>query len=234
MNRIRLIFAALIFVVIMAISVVAQPRPQTAAPKPTPTPLPRPAATPLPRPAATPLPRPAATTVPLNVAVPESRIALIDTGMFGDEKNGIFRYVDAARSVQLEFQPRTTELQNLQNRLNTLANEIQTLMKAAVVDQKTVQAKQAEGERLQQEFNTKKDRLDEDVSKRYQQVVSPISNQIGAALDQFARQRGITMTLDISKLLPAILTAVPAVDVTQAFIADFNSKNPRTGPAPRP
>jgi Skp family chaperone for outer membrane proteins len=154
--------------------------------------------------------------------------------MFGDEKNGILRYVDAARSVQLEFQPRTTELQNLQNRLNTLANEIQTLMKAAVVDQKTVQAKQAEGERLQQEFNTKKDRLDEDVSKRYQQVVSPISNQIGAALDQFARQRGITMTLDISKLLPAILTAVPAVDVTQAFIADFNSKNPRTGPAPRP
>lgn len=222
----RVIFAALMLMTMMAISIVAQPRPQTATPKPTPTPLPRPAATPLPRPAATPL--------PLNVAVPESRIALIDTGMFGDEKNGILRYVDAARSVQLEFQPRTTELQNLQNRLNTLANEIQTLMKAAVVDQKTVQAKQAEGERLQQEFNTKKDRLDEDVSKRYQQVVSPISNQIGAALDQFARQRGITMTLDISKLLPAILTAVPAVDVTQAFIADFNSKNPRTGPAPRP
>lgn len=107
-------------------------------------------------------------------------------------------------------------------------------MKAAVVDQKTVQARQAEGERLQQEFNTKKDRLDEDVSKRYQQVVSPVSNQIGVAMDQFARQRGITMTLDISKLLPAILTALPAVDVTQAFIADFNSKNPRTGPPPRP
>jgi hypothetical protein len=44
--------------------------------------------------------------------VPESRIALIDTVMFGDEKNGIFRYVDAAKSVQMEFKPRTDELQN--------------------------------------------------------------------------------------------------------------------------
>jgi len=153
--------------------------------------------------------------------------------MFGDEKYGIYRYVDAARLVQTEFQPRTNELQNLQNRLNALANEIQTLMKSSVVDQKTVQAKQAEGERLQLDFNTKKDKLDEDVSRRYQQVVTPVSKQIGVALDQFARQRGVTMTLDISKLLPAILTALPAVDMTAAFIADFNSKNPRTGPPPR-
>jgi hypothetical protein len=49
-----------------------------------------------------------------------------------------------------------------------------------------------------------------------------------------ARQRGITMTLDMSKLLPAILTALPTVDITQAFIAEFNSKNPRSGAAPRP
>jgi Skp family chaperone for outer membrane proteins len=234
MNRIRFVFAALMFVALMAISVNAQTRPQTATPRPTPTPFPRPAATPLPRPGATPLPRPVATPAPLNVPVPESRIALIDTAMFGDEKNGIFRYIDAANVVSREFQPRTAEIRNLENRLNTLAIEIQTLMKAPAPDQRAIQAKQTEGERLQQEFNTKKDRLDEDISKRYQQIVSPVSKQIGAAMDQFARQRGITMTLDISKLLPAILTAIPAVDVTQAFIADFNSKNPRTGPPPRP
>jgi hypothetical protein len=49
-----------------------------------------------------------------------------------------------------------------------------------------------------------------------------------------ARQRGITMTLDMSKLLPAILTALPTVDITQDFIAEFNSKNPRSGAAARP
>jgi Skp family chaperone for outer membrane proteins len=222
----RLIFGTFILIATMAFTVNGQTRPQTTAPRPTPTPLPRPAVTPLPRPAATP--------AAINAPVPESRIALIDTAMFGDEKNGIIRYVDAAKSVQAEFKPRTDELQNLQNRLNALANEIQTLAKAPVPDQKTIQAKQQQGEGLQLEWNTKKERLDEDITKRYQQVVAPISKQIGLAIDQFVRQRGVTMTLDLSKLLPAILTAVPAVDLTQAFIADFNSKNPRTGPAPRP
>jgi Skp family chaperone for outer membrane proteins len=221
MNRDRLIFAALTFVAMITV-VAAQTRPVT-----TPS---RPAATATP----TPAPRPAATPVAGNTPVPESRIALIDTGMFGDEKNGIFRYVDAAKTVELEFRPRTNELQNLENILNGLAAEITKLRQATVVDQKTIAAKQAEGEHLQQEYTTKKTRLDEDVSKRYQQVISPISSQIGAAMDLFARQRGITMTLDISKLLPAILTAVPAMDLTQAFIDDFNRKNPRTAPAPKP
>jgi Skp family chaperone for outer membrane proteins len=213
----KLILAALILIATTAFAVVAQTRPQTTPPRPTPTPLPRPAATPL------------ASTAP----VPDSKIALIDTSMFGDEKSGIFRYIDAAKSVQGEFQTRSNELQSIQNRLEALVTEIQTLSKAPVVDQKTIQAKQQLGQTLQNEFKTKKDRLDEDVSKRAEQVIAPISNQIGQAMDQFARQRGITMTLDTSKLLPAILTAVPAMDLTLAFIADFNSKNPRTGPAPR-
>jgi Skp family chaperone for outer membrane proteins len=222
----RLILAAFILMAAMALTVVGQTRPQTTPPRPTPTPLARPAATPLPRPAATPAAG--------NTTVPDSRIALIDTTMFGDEKNGIYRYVDAARSVQAEFKTRADELQSLQGRLSALVTEIQTLSKAPVVDQRTIQAKQQQGETLQAEWKTKKDRLDEDITKRAEQVIAPISSQIGAAMDQFARQRGVTMTLDISKLLPAILTAVPAVDLTQAFIADFNSKNPRTGPAPRP
>jgi len=215
MKRLFSICAAL---TLITLSALGQTRPQTTPARPTPTPAPRPAAT------------PAATNAP----VPDSRIALIDTSMFGDEKNGIWRYIDAAKSVQAEFKPRTDELQSIQTRLNTLATEIQTLMKAPVPDQKTIQAKQQQGTSLQEEGKTKKDRLDEDVTKRYEQVIAPVSSQIGAFMDQFARQRGVTMTLDVSKLLPAILTAVPAVDLTQAFINEFNSKNPRTGPAPRP
>lgn len=216
----RPIFAPFMLIALMAMAVVGQTRPQTGPPRPTPTP-------------AT-VARPTATPAASNAAVPDSRIALIDTTMFGDEKNGIWRYVDAAKSVQGEFKTRTDEVQNLENRISALITEIQTLSKASVVDQKTIQAKQQQGVTLQTEWQTKKDRLDEDVRKRAEQVIAPISSQIGAAMDQFARQRGITMTLDASKLLPAILTAVPAIDLTQAFINDFNSKNPRTGPATRP
>jgi outer membrane protein len=211
------IFAAFILITTTALVAMGQTRPQTTPARPTPTPLPRPAATP----------------VANTGAVPEARIALIDTSAFNDEKNGIIRYVDAAKSVEVEFKPRTDELQGMQNRLVALATEVQNLRKAPVVDQKTIQAKIQQGETLQVEFKTKKDRLDEDLSKRYEVVVGPVSNLIGAAMDQFAKARGITMTLDASKMLPAILTALPTTDLTQAFINDFNAKNPRVG-APRP
>lgn len=207
----------------IAISAIAQ------TPRPTPTPAARPASTPPPG------PRPTPTPVAANTPVPQSRIALIDTTAFGDEKTGIYRYVDAARAIQNEFKTRTDEIQNLENRLTALSNEVEALMKVTPVNQTVVQAKQQQGQSLQAEYNTKKAKLDEDVGKRYEQSVSPISAQIGAAMDQFAAQRGITMTLDSSKLLPAILTAIPAIDLTQAFINEFNSKNPRTaGPTPRP
>ena len=219
-----------------AMHAVAQVRP---TPTPTPTPV-RPTATPTPaRPTATPTPvRPTTTTqappAAANVPVPESRIALIDTSMFIDEKKGIFRYVDAVKSIQPQFAAQNQELVNLQNRINALVEEIRKLRAVPTPDARTIQAKQEEGTRLQQDWNMKKQRFDEDYAKKYQEVTSPISDQIGKAMDQFARERGITMTLDFSKLLPALLTAVPAVDVTDAFIADFNRKNPRTGPPPRP
>jgi len=223
MKTIFSIFAMVALTGAIAVSVLAQ------TPRPTPTPAPRPVATP------TPSPGPAATPAVANTPVPQSRIALIDTTAFGDEKTGIYRYVDAARAIQIEFKSRTDEVQNLENRLNALGNEIDALMKVTPVNQQAVQAKQQQGQSLQAEYNTKKAKLNEDVGKRYEQVVSPISTQIGTAMDQFAAQRGVTMTLDSSKLLPVILTAVPAIDLTQAFIDEFNRKNPRTtAPTPRP
>ena len=221
----KTIFSILIIAFIGAVAIPAMGQ----NPRPTPTPTTS-------RPTATPTaPRPTPTPAVTNVPVPQTKIALIDTSRFGDEQNGIYRYVDAARVVQNEFKPRTDEIQNLENRLNALANELDALMKVNPVDQRAVQAKQQQGQTLQDEYNSKKEKLNQDVGKRYEQIVSPISAQIGAAMDQFAVARGVTMTLDMSKLMPAILTLVQGVDFTQAFINDFNNKYPRTAtPTPRP
>lgn len=226
MIRTREILLSTLLLAVAVTSMAAQTRP-TATPTPTPI---RPAATPTPTPV-----RPAAPqTPPADAPVPQSKIALIDTTMFADEKKGIFRFIDAVKLVQAPLSGVQQELLALQNRINALVEEIRRLRLVPQVDQKTIQTKQEEGARLQQDWNTKKQRYDEDLAKRYQEVTAPLQDQIGKAMDQFARERGITMTLDLSKLLPAMLTAVPAVDVTDAFIADFNRKNPRTGTPPRP
>src|ERR1051326_947487 len=156
---IKTLFFILLIVAATSISITAQTRPT-----PTPTPA---------RPAASPTAAPN-----LNVAVPASKIAVIDTEMFGDEKAGIFRLMDAIKIVQNEFRARQQELQTMQGRINTLVEDIRKLRAAMPVDQKTIQAKQEEGTRVQQDLQTRQQRFDEDYSKRYREVTGPVSELI--------------------------------------------------------
>lgn len=181
-------------------------------------------------------PRPTNTPAPANVLVPESKIAFIDTTAFSDEKTGVVRFVAALQSLQREMKPKVDELQAIQTRAAQVAKDIDTLSKAPVVDRTTIQAKQDEGEKLQRDFKYKKEDYDALLQKRYREVVGPVSTDIGKELDAFAAQRGITMILDMTKLADAILTAKPETDITAAFIAYYNAKNPATAAAttPRP
>jgi Skp family chaperone for outer membrane proteins len=174
--------------------------------------------------AATPKPTPVQPAP--SADVPAAKIAVIDTGAFGDEKVGITRYINAVKTLEREFQPRQAELTNLQTRIKAIADEITKLSGNPVVAPDTIRAKQVEGEDLQRTLKYKKDQADADFAKRYTEAVGPVSNAIGKALDVYALQHGITIVFDISKLLPAVLTMHPAVDVTKAFITDYNSKNP--------
>jgi len=211
MRILRLIAASAILAAITALSAFAQ---GTARPTTTPA-----------RPAAA---APAA-AAPANV--PDSKIAFINTEAFGDEKAGIVRYINAVKSLEKEFLPRQTELNNMNTRLKALADEIAKLTGASVVSADTIRAKQDEAEALQRDMKRKKEDADAAFQKRYEAVVSPISTDIGNSLTTFANARGITMILDISKLAPAVLTVNPAMDVTQAFISEYNSTHPATAMA---
>ena len=218
MHRILMITMALVLLTLPPGYSLAQ------QPRPTATPV-RPAATP----PATPV-RPAA-TAPATVGpanVPATKIAIVNTQAFADDKIGIRRFLSAVKTVEREFQPKQAELQTLQSRIKAIGDEIQKLSGtgSTVVDPKTISAKQDEGEKLQRDLKYRKDQFDADVERRYRELVGPVTLEIGKALDQYASQNGFTMILDISKLAPAILTVNPAVDVTQQFIAEFNTKNP--------
>jgi Skp family chaperone for outer membrane proteins len=205
MKRILVFASAVVVLAVVSVSTSAQVRPdQGATPKSAPQ-----------QPISVPI-----------ISVPASKIAFVDTRTFGDEKLGITRYLDAVKSVQGEFQARNAELVNIQKRISGISDEIAKLNAATPVDAGAVRAKQDEGARLQRELKYKKEQNDSDFDKRFDEVVGPVSVDIGAALDQYATQHGLTMILDISKLLPAVLTVNPAMDITRAVIADYNSKHP--------
>jgi Skp family chaperone for outer membrane proteins len=216
MNRIFVVVTTVILAAIASTPASAQPRP-TPTPARTATAQPAPA-----RPSAT-TPQPAPATA---ANVPSTKIGLVDTSLFSDEREGIRRFLSAVKAVEVEFKPRQQDLQALQSRIRVLSDEISKLSGNPVVDPKSIQAKQDEGERLGRDLKYRKEQFDADVERRYKEQVGPITAEISKALNIYAQQNGLTMVLDISKLLPALLTVNPATDVTRAFIADFNSKNP--------
>jgi Skp family chaperone for outer membrane proteins len=58
-------------------------------------------------------------------------------------------------------------------------------------------------------------------------MLGPVYDDIGKALDAYAKAHGITLILDVTKI-QGIVSAAESLDITKAFITEFNSKNPAT------
>jgi Skp family chaperone for outer membrane proteins len=166
------------------------------------------------------------TTAPAQTAaLPEAKIALVDTDEFLNEKTGITRLVAAAKKVESEFQPRQTELRNLQQQIDKATADLQ---KAAPVQDAKVSAQQQDKiDQMKKDLQRKGEDAQAAYQKRLQDMLGPVYEDIGKALDVYAKARGITLILDVTKI-QGILSASESLDITRPFIADFNSKNPAT------
>jgi Skp family chaperone for outer membrane proteins len=165
-----------------------------------------------------------------QVAVPESKIAIIFSDEFLDPKTGIARFTALATTLNREFQPRQTELTNLQNKINTLGKEISDTQ--SVADPNTIRSKREQLDQLNLEFKRKGEDAEAMYGKRRQEIFGPLQEDIGKALEAFAKARGITVIVDRSQV--PVVYAADALDITRAFISDFNSKNPATASVPQP
>jgi outer membrane protein len=174
------------------------------------------------------LAQPRTTTTPAPTqtgSMPETKIALVNTDEFADEKTGITRLVNAMKRVDGEFQPRRTELQTLQQQIEKATADLakaQPLQDARVSQQ---QADKIEG--MKTEFKRKGEDAQAAYQKKLQDVLGPVYDDIGKALDAYAKAHGITLILDVTKI-QGILSASESLDITKPFIIEFNSKNPAT------
>jgi Skp family chaperone for outer membrane proteins len=169
---------------------------------------------------------PPATTAPAQSgSLPEAKIALVDTDEFLNEKNGITRLVAAAKKVEAEFQPRRTDLQGIQAAIDKMTADLQ---KAAPVQDPKVSAQQQDAiDQKKKELQRKGEDAQALNQKRLQEMLGPVYDEIGKALDVFAKARGITLILDVTKI-QGIVSASESLDITKPFISEFNSKNPAT------
>ena len=172
---------------------------------------------------ATPSPQTAAPQT-ASVAVPDSKMAMIYSDAFLDPKTGIAKFNSLLSTLNREFQPRQTELQGLQQRITTLTKEIEDTQNVA--DPNAIRQKRDQLTQVNTEFKRKGEDAQAAYEKRRQEIFNPLQQDIGKALEAFAKARGITVIVDGSQV--PVVYAADNIDITRVFINDFNSKNPAT------
>ncbi|HEU5459915.1 MAG TPA: OmpH family outer membrane protein [Pyrinomonadaceae bacterium] len=212
MIRNHLLLTAALMVVGIATTVSAQQRPagRPAAPQPTPTPA-------------------APTTAPQTVALPVSKMAVIYTDMFLDQKTGIAKFNSVVTKLNGEFQKLKDEINAMQQRAQALEAEINKLREAPAgtpIDQRSLQAKIDQLEQLKKDIQRKAEDAQAAYDRRRQELFTPLQDEIGKSLEVFAKARGINVIIDAARV--PLLYAAESIDITKAFIQDFNSKNPVT------
>src|SRR5687767_268925 len=188
----------------------------------------RPAATPAAQPTATPTTAPPAGATQ-NVALPVSKMAVIYTDMFLDQKTGIAKFNTVVTKLNGEFQKLKDELNQMQTRGQALEAEITKLRDAPAgtpIDQRSLQAKIDQLEQLKKDIQRKGEDAQAAYNRRRQELFSPLQDEIAKALEAFAKARGINVILDGTQI--PLLYAAESIDITRAFITDFNTKNPVT------
>jgi Skp family chaperone for outer membrane proteins len=216
MIRNNLFTLSAFFVLLVGSSALAQ-RPATPAASPTQ----RPAA-----PTTTAAQQPPATA---NVALPPSKVALIYTSNFLDSKGGIAKFNSVLTKLNGEFQKQKDDITQLQTRGQTLQDEITKLQQAPAgtpIDQRSLQAKVDQVEQLKKDIQRKTEDAQASYNRRRTELFKPLEDEVGKALEAFAKARGINVILDGDQL--PLVYAAPSLDITAAFIAEFNSKNPVT------
>jgi Skp family chaperone for outer membrane proteins len=188
--------------------------------------------TPASRPAAPVQPRPTAPAAGGAVTVAEGKFAIIDTEAFGDAKEGIQRLVAAFQTVEREFKPRRDDIQSLKTRYDALVKEVNDTK--AVADQKAIAAKADQAQQLEIEIKRKQEDGQKALDKRVQEVTGPVYTDIGNALQAYAKARGLTVVFDVSKMQGVVMVVDGSIDITNAFIADYNQRNPATTAAAAP
>ena len=166
------------------------------------------------------------------------KVAVVDTSAFADEKAGIVRFNTALKTLDTEFQPRRTELQNMTNQFNGLVKDLEVQSKPGTVpvSQQAIDAKRDQAENLQKEIKRKQEDAQAAFNKRQGEVLGPIYNDIGKAISDYAKQKGYALIIDLSKdqNQMVVYTDLAKTDITLDFIKFYNARPAGTATTAKP
>jgi Skp family chaperone for outer membrane proteins len=164
-------------------------------------------------------------------ASPAAKIALIDTQAFYDTTGGITKILNGYKRLQAELKPEADKYQGKITQFNTLKKSYDTLVAQAQegkvpVKPEDVQSKQDQLTDLQTDIKRMQEDLKVKQDKREAEILGPIVKEVGNSIQDFAKQKGYTLVLDVGRMYNAqmLLFIDDKTDITKEFITFYNAK----------
>lgn len=177
------------------------------------------------------LPAVAQPTQPAQPAAAASKIVMVNTARFFDEKGGITRILTAAKNLSDELAGKRGEIQQMIARVQQVEKDLavfrDNVAKGIPIDERAAQAKVDELDRLKREGKYKEDEFNSLAQKRQTEVVGPEYSEAIKALSEYIKSKGYGMVFDISKdQNGTLIYAAAQYDITRDFMAFYNARPP--------
>ena len=95
-----------------------------------------------------------------------------------------------------------------------------------------IRTKSDQVEQLKKEYQRRGEDAQAAYKKRHDEVMTPLNDDINKALTAYAKAHSISVIIDATQV--PMIYVDDRVDITRAFINEFNSKNPATAATKRP
>jgi outer membrane protein len=174
--------------------------------------------------------KPAPTQAAPAGPIPDSKIAVIYSAEFTDPKTGIARFGTLVSALNREFEKTKKDLDTVQQRAQQLSDDIEKTRNVA--DPKQLQQKVDQLEQMKIDIKRKGEDAQTAYDKRQGEIFQPLQDDIGKALETYAKAHNINVVIDGSRV--PVVYAADSLDITRSFIAEFNSKFPATAAVTTP
>jgi Skp family chaperone for outer membrane proteins len=157
------------------------------------------------------------TTQPQAIPI---KLAVIDSEAFADPKTGVKRLIAASSQIDTELTPLRQQITTMNTRYQALAQK---------ANARTITQQEAdEADTLKRDIQRKQEDGQKRLDVLTRQKIAPILNDLSIAVQAYAKQRGYDIVLDTAKFAGTMIVINQGLDITGAFITDYNAKNPGT------
>jgi outer membrane protein len=166
---------------------------------------------------------PSATTTPAGpakIAVVAFQVAVAQTN------EGQRSFAD----LQKKYQPKQTQLKSLNDEVENLTKQLQSSGDKLSEEERAARAKTIDDKKKQLQRDAED--AQNDMQNEMQELYSSLASKVYDVLNDYSKQHGYTLVLDVAQQQSPVLYATESTNITKAIIDAYNVKSGVPAPPP--